>query len=392
MVRIVLSEPRSEALARLYGDLSRHHRVQVVGVAYDGVEAVQMAVALEPQALILGEPLSGLSAAEVCRVVSLAAPQVPCVLLARRVDLPSAQAALRAGARALWTEEEELSAAVACLEQLAADTQFAGSPDLQRLADPSRIPLSLVGLGAREGQGTTTLLAALAIQTALARGEETVLLDWRPQLTDLPTVLGLRPRHSLADLAPHGADTDLEALSACLTRHESGLWVLPGMLSPDQAWLEPLSRDFAAQLLALLRRRFRFVFCDLPCVLGPAELYLLRHAQTILLPASLTEVGALRAVATLGDLLRAQGVAEEQLRLVVTRQERSRPFSAEDLAKLVGLPITATIPEDPVLPKSLRSGEGTAGRRGPGVEAVRELAEMLTAAVTTCPLPRAAAA
>jgi Flp pilus assembly CpaE family ATPase len=103
-------------------------------------------------------------------------------------------------------------------------------------------------------------------------------------------------------------------------------------------------------------------------------------------------VGALRAVATLGDLLRAQGVAEEQLRLVVTRQERSRPFSAEDLAKLVGLPITATIPEDPVLPKSLRSGEGTAGRRGPGVEAVRELAEMLTAAVTTCPLPRAAAA
>lgn len=379
MVRIIISEPKSEALARLYRDLSRHNRVQVVGVAYDGVEAVQMALALLPDALVVGENMAGLSGTEVCSLVSRSAPQVPCVLITSRADLAAARAALRAGARAIWAEDEDLGTVVASLQQLATESQATGSPDFQRLADPSRMPLTFVGLAAKEGLGATTLLSALALQTAREQEGETVLLDWRPQLSDLPALLGLRARHSLVDLAPHGAETDPEALTACLTRHDSGLWVLPGMLRPEHVWLQPLSRDFAAQLLGLVRRRFRFVFCDLPSVLGPAEMYLARHAQALLLFTSLTDAGAMRTIATLGDLLRAQGLPEERLRLVVTRHDRSHPFSVEDLTKLARLPVAATIPEDPALPKSLRSGEPASTRRGPAADAVRDLAATLVA-------------
>ncbi len=387
MVRIVMSEPKSEGALRLYRHLSRHNRVQVIGAAYDGVEAAQMALALLPDALVVEEGTAGLSGAEVCSLVSRTAPQVPCVLLAQRADLPTARAAMRAGARVLWAEDEDLSSAVASLQQLVTQVQATGSPDFQRLADPTRMPLAFVGISAKDGQGATTLLAALALQVAREHEGETVLLDWRPQLSDLSTLLGLRPRYSLVDLAPHGADLDPEAISACLVRHDSGLWVLPGMLQPDHVWLRPLTRDFAAQLLGVLRRRFRFVFCDLPTVLGPAELYLARHAQAVLLITSLTDAGAMRSVATLTDLLRAQDFSDERLRVVVTRQDRSNPFSSEDLSNLVHLPVTAAIPEDPSLPRSLRNGESAASRRGPAAAALQDLASTLITHPLSSPAP-----
>jgi pilus assembly protein CpaE len=240
------------------------------------------------------------------------------------------------------------------------------------------MPLTFAGLAAKEGQGTTTLLSALALQLARYPEAETVLLDWRPQLSDVPALLGLRPRYSLVDLAPHGEQIDPEALEACLTRHDSGLWVLPGMLDPQHVWLRPLSLGFAAQLLGILRRRFRFIVCDLPPGLGPAEMYLCRHAAALLLTTGLADAGALRAAATLADLLRAQAFPEERLRLVVTRYDRQDPFTPQDVADLTRLPVVATVPEDPSLAKSLSTHDPSpAQKRGPGAAAIRDLAAVL---------------
>ena len=358
--------------------LLRHNRVQVVGQAYDGVEAAQMALRLRPDVLVVEEATAGLSGSEVCALVSRSAPQVSCVLVGERVDLTVARAAMRAGARAIFTGEDDIAAVVGQLEQLAQLAREALSPEGQRLADPTRMPLTFAGLAGKEGQGTTTLLAALALQLARYPDSETVLLDWRPQLSDVPALLGLRPRYCLVDLAPYGKEIDPEALDACLTRHESGLWVLPGMLDPKHVWLEPLSLGFAAQLLGILRRRFRFIVCDLPPGLGAAEMYLCRHATAVLLTTGLADASVLRATATLADLLRGQAFPDERLRLVVTRYERQSPYSPQDLADLTRLPVAATIPEDPILPKSLSAGDlSPAQMRGPGAAAVRDLAAAL---------------
>ncbi len=377
MIRLLISEPGSEAAARLFRSLSRHNRVQVIGQAYDGVEAVQMALTLRPDALLVEERLAGLSGAEVCSLVSRTAPQVARILLAERADPPNLRFAMRSGAQGLLAADEEIGAAVTMLQQVVHACRQADAPELLRLTDPAQMPRTFVALAAREGQGVTTLLAALALHLARAQTGEVVLLDWRPQLSDLATTLSLRPRYCLVDLIPHGETMDLEAVSTCLTRHDSGLWVLPGMLHPQHIWLQPLSVGFAAQLLGVLRRRFRYLLVDLPTTLSPPEMYMARHAHAILLASSLAEAGAIRATATLVDLLRAQGFPEDRFRLVLSRQERRDPFRPDDLSSLTNLPVTAAIPQDPNLPKLLQTGDTPAALRSPGPAAVRALAEAL---------------
>lgn len=377
MIRLVISEPGSEAAARLFRNLSRHNRVQVIGQAYDGVEAVQMALTLQPDALLIEEHLAGLSGPEVCSLVGRHAPQIACLLLAERADPPALRAAMRSGARALLAADEEIGAAVAALQACVRAAQQADAPENRRLADPAQMPRTFVGLAAREGLGATTLLAALGLHLARAQTGEVVFLDWRPQLSDLAAMLGLRPRYCLVDLIPYGQALDLEAVSACLTRHDSGLWVLPGMLHPQHVWLQPLSVGFAAQLLGILRRRFQYLIVDLPPGFCPPELYIARHAHALLLISSLAEAGTLRATATLTDLLRAQRFPDDRLRLVLSRQDRRDPFRSEDLTSLAHLPLTATIPEDPNLPRLLQSSANAANLRSPGAIAVRDLAETL---------------
>ncbi len=389
-----MSEPRRGEVSDLHRHLPRHNRVQVVGYAYDGVEAVQMALSLRPQVLLVEESLAGLSGHEVCRLVSRTVPEVACALVSERTDAAALRAAMTSGARAVLSANDDIRQTVNILQQLAALASGASSAESQRLTDLTRMPVTLAVVAGKEGLGATTLCCVLAAGLARERLGETVLVDWHLQMSEAPSVLGLRPKHGLADIAVYGEQMDAEAVNACLLQHDSGLYVLPGMVSPERTWLDRLARGSAAQLLGILRRRFRFLVCDLPTVLGPGELYACRHAQEVLLVGGLSDASAVRSTATLADLLRGHGVSGEQMRLLVSRVGRGNPFSVEELATLSHLPVAAQIPEDPGLPKAAQAGEAAAGgaRAGPAMSAAQALvADLLARHAASRPAPTAAA-
>ena len=360
MVRLVIAEPLLSELPPLHEQLARHEQVRIVGYAHDAMEAAQMALSLRPDALLVAQDVAGLSGPELCRLVSQVAPQVPCVLISEATDPATLQMALSFGARAVLGPREEVDRAVETLHHLVELARPSAASELARITDPGGLPTTVAGVGAPGGAGVTTVLSNLAVLLAQTHPQETVLVDWHLQVGDLVAGLGLHPAHGMSDFAVYGAQLDAEALNECLVPHASGLLVLAGSVAPAQAWLEPLPRVFAAQLLGLLRRRFMYILCDLPSVWGPAELYVCTHAQELLVVGALHSVRHLRTAATLVDLLRAQQVPAEHLRLVINRQERGAPHRPEDLARLTGLPVAAVIPEDPAVQRALGSGEPVA--------------------------------
>ncbi len=382
-----MSEPVVEHNSDLPQHLSEHNQVQVMGYAHDGIEAAQMALHLRPDVLLVEEKIAGLSGPEVCRLVSQAAPGVPCALISDKVDPISLQAAMNSGARAVFTPAEEVSEVVKVLHRLAEFAKITSSSEYARITDPAQMPATLVGAAAKEGLGTTTIMANLAVLLAQGNPEDTVLVDWHLQLSDIAAVLGLRPKHAISDFAAYGEQIDPEVVDTCLTRHGSGLYVLPGMVAPRKAWLQPLSRTFTAQLLGILRRRFRYILCDLPTVLGPAEIYLCKHCQVLLLISTLADASTLRATVTLTDLLEAQEVPPQHLHLILSRTERASPFRPEELEELTNFSVQAQVPEDSNVARVAQAGEPvvTSSSRSPASVALKALAESVESWLPTGP-------
>lgn len=148
------------------------------------------------------------------------------------------------------------------------------------------------------------------------------------------------------DLAGFVADMDIELVETFMNQHSSGLKVLGGGAQPDPSWMEILSVEFVARLLALLRREYRLVLCNLPPIVWPGGLYAISRCQLCLAVTNLWDLSGLNALSELVSALVPDYVADERLRIIVNRYDRNDMFDEEDLESALGRDIWQKIPND----------------------------------------------
>ncbi len=143
------------------------------------------------------------------------------------------------------------------------------------------------------GAGKTTLAANLAVALATQYPEQVALLDLALTFGDVPLVLDLEPRVSLANMdAGSLAQLDRDSLYRQLAMHPSTLRVLPGALRPEQG--EEVTVEHVQQALALLKRFFAYVVVDTSSTFADTNLAALEAAERVLFLVT-PELTALRA-------------------------------------------------------------------------------------------------
>jgi two-component system, NarL family, response regulator NreC len=100
--------------------LTENPSLQVIGVASDGLEAVQKAAGLQPDLIVMEISLPNLNGIDAARQVRSVAPQCKILFLSREPDPEMAGTAFREGARGYVLKEHlvrDLAAAVATVIQ-----------------------------------------------------------------------------------------------------------------------------------------------------------------------------------------------------------------------------------------------------------------------------------
>ncbi len=390
MIQILITEPEpgdAEGLRRVLTDSGQ---IEIVGFARDGLEAAQMAIQTQPDALITHAKLPALSGYDVCKLVSLAAPQVACLLLVDYTSAPSAIAqAMQAGARAVLSLDlspQELVDTVVTCAQIKEITQ---SSEYGIVTDPQQMPITIGLMSAKDGVGKTTLATNLSTIFAQRFPDSVVLVDMYAQLGDVSVSLNLQPRSSLIDLAAHADELDTQLVESALVTHKSTLRVLPGSSTPQLVAWDCLSVSYIASLLGVLRRNYRFVFCDLPPMLWSSSLCVLARCQHILIVSNLFELTTIRDTANLVRMLIDAGyVSRQAIHLIVNRASPQDRFKIKDLEETVDMPVTFQIPN------SVQTTVAAANKGEPFVltqpnapisRSLNELADLLLAASHTLP-------
>ena len=265
------------------------------------------------------------------------APQCTLLVTSSSTDGRLILESMRAGAKEFLTEPvkpEDLASALQRVKQ-----QMGGSPG------ESAQGCKLIAVaGATGGVGSSSVAVNLACALAAEEGNSTALVDLDVALGDADVFLDTIPEYTLADVAQNVARLDLTLLKKSLTKHSSGVHLLPRPVQLEDAQL--ISPDSLSRVIGLLRTSFTHIVIDNSKAFGPLDMEAFRLADEILMITQL-DLPCLRNVVRLMMSFDNDKSLSSKVKIVVNRAgQDAGQISLKKAQETIGRDIYWQIPND----------------------------------------------
>lgn len=250
--------------------------------------------------------------------------------------------AMRAGAKEFITQpikEEEVKKALARFKERM-QMQMSGLPKEKR-----RRGRVIDVIGSKGGVGTTTVTVNLAMSLLDNKAAESVaLIDMNTVFGDIPLFLALKPTHHWGDLTDNMERLDQTFLMNVLTKHSSGVYVLPSAnyLNGNR----PTTPEATKVVINMMRTMFDCIIIDS----GQSVNRLTQSAMELSDDILLVTLLSLPCLATTTKILKSfSGLGfldDDRIKVVVNRYEKESDFSLKNAEDSIGKEVFWSIPND----------------------------------------------
>ncbi|MFO0788020.1 MAG: AAA family ATPase [Pirellulales bacterium] len=245
--------------------------------------------------------------------------------------------AMRSGAKEFLTQPLKPEDLAAALQRVA--RQRTGS------SGATSAGCSIIAVtGATGGVGSTSVAVNLGCALAANPAHSVVLLDLDLCLGDADVFLDTIPEYTLSDVAQNINRLDLTLLKRSLTKHDTGLYLLPRPVQMEDA--RHITADELARVLGLLKASFTHVIIDTSKSFNDLDMYALTEADKILLVTQL-DLPCLRNVVRLMMSFKETNKFDEKVKIVVNRVGyETGQISLRKAQETVGREIFWQVPND----------------------------------------------
>jgi pilus assembly protein CpaE len=198
--------------------------------------------------------------------------------------------------------------------------------------------------GAGGGVGSTSLAVNLGCALASDEANSVALVDLDMSLGDADVFLDTIPDYTIADVAQNVSRMDFALLKKSMTKHSSGLYLLP---RPIQLQDTPLvTPDDLRRVIGLLKASFTHVLIDLSKSYSVLDMSALVEADQVLLVTQL-DLPCLRNVVRLMMSFDEVEGLKEKTRIIVNRVGLDTgQIGLKKAQETIGRPIFWQIPND----------------------------------------------
>jgi pilus assembly protein CpaE len=199
-------------------------------------------------------------------------------------------------------------------------------------------------IGSKGGVGTTTIAVNLATSLREANDNSSVVLvDLNPQFGDAALFLDMEPAHTMGDVAKNITRLDETFLMSVLSKHASGLYVLPSVGAVEDIGL--LTPEAVERTLELLQTMFDYIIIDSGDSLADTTLATFNLSTTVFLVCTLT-LPVLRNTKRLLNILTHLNYPTDHIKTIVNRYEKHTEVSVKDMEEVLGRTASWMIPND----------------------------------------------
>ena len=244
---------------------------------------------------------------------------------------------MRAGAKEFLTlplKPEDFAAAL----QRVGKTRSVGS------GGPTRSCKVIAVTGATGGVGSTSLAVNLGCELAQDENNSVVLVDLDLSLGDADVFLDTIPEYTLTDVAQNITRLDFTLLKRSLTKHSSGLYLLPRPVQLEDAKL--VSADDLNRVIGLLKATFSHLIIDTSKAFNDLDMLAMRSANDVLMVTQL-DLPCLRNVVRLKQSFEKIPELTGKVRMIVNRiGQGGSSISIKKAQETLGQEIYWQLPND----------------------------------------------
>jgi pilus assembly protein CpaE len=197
---------------------------------------------------------------------------------------------------------------------------------------------------AKGGVGQTMIASNLAV--ALSKEKLSIaLVDGKLQFGDIAVTLDIRSAVTIKNVADDLDTIDGTTISNYMTKHVSGLHVLP---APERLeYAELITKDVFSRTIALLQEQYDFVIIDCGYPLGETMIEQLDNADEIMVITTLNMV-SLKNTKQLLEIL-TQLNFTNKTQLIINRHNEESLIKAADIPAMLNIDNVGHISNDPKL-------------------------------------------
>jgi pilus assembly protein CpaE len=279
-------------------------------------------------------PEKGLKLLEQVREI---APDCALLVVSSSTDGQIILKAMRSGAKEFLTQPIKAEDLIGALDRISA-AKFGAGDGRGRTCHVIAI------CGATGGVGTTSLGVNMGCVLAQEERNSVVLVDLDMALGDADVFLDTIPDYTLVDVAQNISRLDFTLLKRSLTKHTSGLYLLPRPVQLQDT--AHITADDLTRVLGLLKASFTHMILDLSKGYSPLDMVALKSAKDILLVTQL-DLPCLRNVVRLMLSLGEVEGLKDKVKIVVNRVGlESGAISLKKAQETMGREIFWQLPND----------------------------------------------
>jgi len=265
------------------------------------------------------------------------APACHLLVLSASTDGQVILRAMRAGAKEFLSQPVQVDDLVTAIARI-------GRQGVGGSEGKVRSSTVLAFAGATGGVGTTSLAVNLGCALALRPENSVALIDLDLALGDADVFLDTIPDYTLVDVAQNISRLDFTLLKRSLTKHSSGLYLLPRPIQLQDTSL--ISPDDLQRVIGLLKATFSHLIFDLSKSYTAVDMVAMQAADHLLLVTQLDLPCLRNMVRLLMSLDEIEGF-KEKIKVVVNRVGlENGQISLKKAQETIGREIFKQIPND----------------------------------------------
>ena len=351
MIKVLIVDDIAETRDHLTKLLAMEQTVEVAGSASSGEEAIQMAMDLRPDVVVMDINMPGMDGIAAAELISQRLPQVAIIMMSVHGEAEQMRRSLQAGAREFLVKpfsSDEFSETIKRVydrEEARRHQIQASMPagPVAAEADPDIEHQVIAIFSPKGGSGRTTIATNLAIAIKQQTGARVALLDANLQFGDVGVLLNLNPKTKSIVDAADGGELDRDLVESVLIDHSSGIRALLAPPTPEGADL--ITPASLLTVVGHLRRMHAYTVVDLPAGLNDHSLAIMEIADQIVIMAAL-EITAIKNLRLFLEVADQLGYERSKLRIVMNRSDTTQGIRLGDVEGSIRRSIDGTIVSD----------------------------------------------
>ena len=355
-IKVLIVDDILETRDHLSKLLSFEADIDVVGVAASGAEAIERAVALAPDVVLMDINMPDMDGIAATELLAIKCPTTAVVMMSVQGEADYLRRSMLAGAREFLVKpfsSDELNASIRQVWTRERDkmarmgiTAAANAAAAQKgpAGPASEGGVVVAVFSPKGGVGRTTVAVNLAVAAASIGTKRVALMDGSFQFGDVGVLLNLNPKSkSIADLVPELDAGEIESIDTFIIHHSSGVRVLLAPPSPEAA--EHVTASHAKRVLERLRADNDVTIVDCPATFNDTTLAILDEADVILTILSL-EITSIKNMRLFMEVTDQLGYGSDKIRIVLNRADAALGIRVSDVENSIGRKVQHTIVSD----------------------------------------------